>query len=349
MAAAHRAKALINQILTYSRSTRGKRYVMRICEAVDEVLLLVRASLPTNVELRIRLAAPVAQVMADATQVHQLLMNLSSNAVHAMPSGGVLEVSVEPVDISADRKLSHGLLPAGRYVRLSVTDSGSGMDADTLAHVFEPFFTTKDAGSGTGLGLALVDGIVTELGGATHVTSRPGAGATFDLYLPRAEVADDATASSNATLPRGHGQRVLLVEDEKPLMLLAEEMLAALNFEPAGFTQASEAIAEFRMDPSRFDLVIVDHLLPEGSGIDFAREVHRTRAELGDHPAQWLLRPTADARGDGGRHPAHCHQASRAGGARRDDRRAPGTRSRTLIRFRAAGFALRIRSRRYKR
>jgi PAS domain S-box-containing protein len=279
MGAAHRAKALINQILTYSRSTHGKRYLMRICETVDEALLLVRASLPANVELRIRLAAPDARVMADATQIHQLLMNLSSNAVQAMASGGALDVSVEAIDISADRRLSHGLLPAGRYVRLSVADAGSGMDAETIPHVFEPFFTTKDPGSGTGLGLALVYGIVTELGGAAHVTSRPGAGATFDLYIPRAEAGEDAARGSNTLLPRGQGQRVLLVEDEKPLMLLAEEMLAALNFEPAGFTRTSEALAEFRVDPSRFDLVIVDHLLPEGTGIEFAREVRRARAD----------------------------------------------------------------------
>ena len=280
MAAAHRAKALINQILTYSRSTRGKRHVLRICEAVDEVLLLVRASLPASIELRTRLAAAEARVMADATQVHQLLMNLSSNAVHAMTSGGVLEVSVEAIDTSADRTLSHGLLPAGRYVRLSVSDTGCGMEIETVQRVFEPFFTTKDPGSGTGLGLALVDGIVTELGGAAHVTSRPGAGASFDLYLPRADATGNATTATDATLARGHGERVLLVEDEKPLMLLAEEMLAALNFEPAGFTQAEEALAEFRMDPWRFDLVVVDHLMPGGTGIEFARKVRRARANV---------------------------------------------------------------------
>ena len=123
------------------------------------------------------------------------------------------------------------------------------MDDETVQRVFEPFFTTKDPGSGTGLGLALVDGIVTELGGAAHVTSRPEAGATFDLYLPRADATGDTAAATDAPLPRGHGERVLLVEDEKPLMLLAEEMLAALNFEPAGFTQAAEALAEFRIDP----------------------------------------------------------------------------------------------------
>ncbi len=134
MAAAHRAKALINQILTYSRSTRGKRHVMRICEAVDEVLLLVRASLPADVELRTRLAAPEARVMADATQVHQLLMNLSlqRRARHAFWRRA-RRIAVETIDTFADRTLSHGLLPAGRYVRLSVADTGSGMDADDRA------------------------------------------------------------------------------------------------------------------------------------------------------------------------------------------------------------------------
>ena len=193
--AAHRAKALINQILTYSRSTRGKRHVMRICEAVDEVLLLVRASLPANVELRTRLAAPEARVMADATQVHQLLMNLSSNAVHAMPSGGVLDVSVETIDTSADRDAVPRAAAGGPLRALERERHRLRHGCETVQRVFEPFFTTKDPGSGTGLGLALVDGIVTELGGAAHVTSRPGAGATFDLYLPRAEAAGDAAAA----------------------------------------------------------------------------------------------------------------------------------------------------------
>ncbi len=280
MAAAHRAKALVNQILTYSRSTQGKRHVMRICETVDEAMLLVRASLAGNVELRTRLAAAEAQVVADATQVHQLLTNLCSNAMHAMPSGGTLEVGVETIDTTSDRTLSHGVLPAGRHVRLTVSDTGSGIEPEVLAHIFEPFFTTKQPGSGTGLGLALVHGIVTESGGAIHVASRPGAGSTFDIYLPRADSVADSSRMIEAPLPRGHGERVLLVEDEKPLMLLAEEMLAALNYEPAGFTRAREALAEFHLDPWRFDLVIVDHLMPGTTGIELARELRRARSDM---------------------------------------------------------------------
>lgn len=280
MAAAQRAKALVGQILTYSRSTQGKRRVMRICEAVDEVLLLVRASLPRNVEMHTRLAAAEAQVLADATQMHQLLSNLCSNAVQAMPGGGTLEVCVETIDTSTDRTLSHGVLPAGRHVRLTVSDTGSGIEPEVLPRIFEPFFTTKQPGSGTGLGLALVHGIVTESGGAIHVASRPGAGSTFDVYLPRAYPAADASRMIEAPLPRGHGERVLLIEDEEPLMLLAEEMLAALNYEPAGFTQLRDALAEFQVDPWRFDLVIVDHLMPGTTGIEVARELRRARSDV---------------------------------------------------------------------
>jgi PAS domain S-box-containing protein len=279
MAAAHRAKALVNQILTYSRSTQGKRHVMRICETIEEVLFLVRASLPGNVELRALLAAPEAEVMADPTQVHQVVTNLCSNAVQAMPSGGTLEVCVEIIETSSERALSHGLLPAGRHVRLTVSDTGSGIEPEVMDRIFEPFFTTKLPGSGTGLGLALVHGIITELGGAMHVASRPAAGSTFDIYLPRADPAEGA-GRIDAQLPRGRGERVLLVEDEKPLMLLAEEMLAALNFEPAGFTHAPEALAEFRVDPWRFDLVILDHLMPETNGIELARQLRRARPDV---------------------------------------------------------------------
>jgi CheY-like chemotaxis protein len=154
------------------------------------------------------------------------------------------------------------------------------MTPDVTARIFEPFFTTRDAGAGTGLGLALVQGIVTDLGGAINVASRPEQGSTFDIYLPRSDAEAIQKADDAAPLPRGHGKRVLLVEDEKPLMLLTEEMLAALNYEPAGFTRPTEALEEFRADPSRFDAVVLDQLMPGMTGTELARQLRRLRADV---------------------------------------------------------------------
>jgi PAS domain S-box-containing protein len=280
LAAAHRAKALIDQILTYSRSNRGQRTVVNVDDVVEETLDLVRVSLPANIELGAALVAHRAAVIADPTQIHQLIMNLCRNAEHAMSAGGKLTVALDVIDAGEDAVLSHGLLPAGRYIRLRVGDTGCGMTPDVTARIFEPFFTTRDAGAGTGLGLALVQGIVTDLGGAINVASRPEQGSTFDIYLPRSDAEAIQKADDAAPLPRGHGERVLLVEDEKPLMLLTEEMLAALNYEPAGFTRPTEALEEFRADPSRFDAVVLDQLMPGMTGTELARQLRRLRADV---------------------------------------------------------------------
>ncbi len=280
MSAAHRAKALVDQILTYSRSARGRPTAVNASAMVGEALELVRASLPSNIELRPRLEAGKATVIADSTQVHQLVMNLCKNAVDAMPTGGTLSVTLDVLDIPADRQLSHGLLPAGSYVRLSVQDTGGGMAPAVLERIFEPFFTTKQPGMGTGLGLALVHGIVTDLGGAIDVSSRPGEGSAFDLYLPRSAAAAMVKEEEEAPLARGHGQCVLLVEDEEPLMLLTEEMLAALNYEPTGFTRAAEALSEFQADASRFDAVVLDYLMPGMTGTELAMQLRQVRSDI---------------------------------------------------------------------
>ena len=280
LAAAHRAKALIDQILTYSRSNRGQRTVVNVNEVVEETLDLLRVSLPEEINLDTALTTRRAVVIADPIQIHQLIMNLCRNAEHAMTAGGKLSVLVDVVDTNEDAALSHGLLPAGRYIRLRVEDTGCGMKADVTERIFEPFFTTRELGTGTGLGLALVQGIVTDLGGAIDVASRPDQGSTFDIYLPRSDAEAIEKAGDAPALSRGHGERVLLVEDEKPLMLLTEEMLAALNYEPAGFTGPAEALQEFRADPSSFDAVVLDQLMPGMTGTELARQMRRLRADI---------------------------------------------------------------------
>jgi len=280
LSAANRARTLVDQILTYGRSTHSKQTVVNARAAVEEALELVRPSLPAGVELNVSLPAGAATVIANSTQVHQLVTNLSSNAAHAMRNGGTLSLTLEIVDRAQDVNLSHGLLAAGRYVRLAVQDTGCGMVPAVLDHIFEPFFTTKELGLGTGLGLALVQGIVSELGGGIDVKSRVGEGSTFHVYLPRSDADAVATKESMGSLPRGAGQRILLIEDERPLMLLAEEMLATLGYEPAGFTKPLEALDELRADPSRLDAVLVDYLMPEMTGVELAKRLRAARADI---------------------------------------------------------------------
>jgi signal transduction histidine kinase len=188
LTAATRGRALVDQILAYSRSQRGKRAPTDICRTVAETLELVRGSLPAAIRLEASAPELPLVITGDATQLHQVVMNLCSNAIHAMNGGGSLRVTLDATATQAEGALSHGTLKPARYARLTVTDSGCGMDDATLSRIFEPFFTTKDVGRGTGLGLALVYAIVIELAGAIDVRSTPGQGSTFEIYLPLADV-----------------------------------------------------------------------------------------------------------------------------------------------------------------
>jgi len=187
LTAATRGRDLVDQILAYTRSQRGKRTPTDIRSAVVEALELVRGSAPASIEVHPTIPEQPLIVMGEATQLHQIVMNLCSNAIHAMKLGGLLHVAIAPVDVDVGRALSHGTLTAGEYVRMSVEDEGCGMDEETRARIFEPFFTTKEVGSGTGLGLALVHAIVTNFGGAIDVKSVPEKGSTFSIYLPMAD------------------------------------------------------------------------------------------------------------------------------------------------------------------
>jgi PAS domain S-box-containing protein len=189
LTAANRGRALIDQILDYSRSQRGKRVPTDLCRTVAETLELVRGSLPDNIDLDAAVPESPLVVIGDATQLHQVVMNLCSNAMHALSSGGTLRVRLTDWQVTEHRALSHGVLSSGHYVCLAVEDSGCGMDPATLVRIFEPFFTTKDVGRGTGLGLSVVYAIVTDLAGAIDVKSAIGQGSTFAIYLPLSEIA----------------------------------------------------------------------------------------------------------------------------------------------------------------
>jgi signal transduction histidine kinase/CheY-like chemotaxis protein len=279
--AGERAKAVINQILTFSR--RGERQVKAVvaASAVVEALELLRASLPATVSIETTLEAGDAAVMADPTELQQVVMNLCTNGAHAMQGRGTLHVGLDIVEAENPFALSHGSLPAGRYVRLAVTDTGCGIDAATLERILEPFFTTKAVGQGTGLGLSTVHGIVTQHGGALHIDSRPGEGSTFQAYFPHAgEVAVERRGTGTSTIPRGNGETILVVDDDAPLVPLTEEMLAALGYEAVGFDQSTTALDAFRATPDRFDLVLTDDIMPGMTGTDFAGALHEIRPDL---------------------------------------------------------------------
>jgi signal transduction histidine kinase/CheY-like chemotaxis protein len=276
-----RAQAVIRQILTFSRrSARSPRLIQPgpvVAEAVD----LMRASLPTTVVIEATLDAGDSRVMADATELQQVVMNLCTNGAHAMKNQGTLRLALDTVEARDGLALSHGSLPAGRYVRVGVRDAGSGIDPATLQRIFEPFFTTKGVGQGTGLGLSTVHGIVTQHGGALNVESRVGQGSLFQVYLPLAgEGAVEPQERPGRRIPRGNGETILIVDDEAPLVPLAEEMLAALGYEAVGFDKTAAAVRAFRAAPDRFDLVLTDEVMPEMTGTELAGTLHEIRPRL---------------------------------------------------------------------
>jgi CheY-like chemotaxis protein len=247
---------------------------------IEETLELLAASLSANVRLEKRLEAGNTAVVGDATQLHQVAMNLCTNAVHAIEHGGVLTVLLDRVVLAERRLVSHGTLAPGAYVRLCVSDTGSGIPPAVLERMFDPFFTTKRVGDGTGLGLALVHGIVADFGGAIDVETQAGAGTTFTVWLPAAGETARPLAEVAGELPQGNGEAVMIVDDERALVALAEETLAALGYEPAGFDSSLAALEAFRAEPGRFDLVLTDETMPELSGVELAREIRCVRPEL---------------------------------------------------------------------
>jgi signal transduction histidine kinase/DNA-binding response OmpR family regulator len=280
LTAASRGRKLVEQILTYSRSQHGKREPVDISHVVAETIELVRGSIPAGIRLESNGSESPLVVTGDATRLHQVVMNLCSNAIQAMNGGGSLYVTLEAMDLSSERALSHGTLRAGSYVRLAVEDNGSGMDELTLSRIFEPFFTTKEAGQGTGLGLSLVYAIVADSGGAIDVKSAHRQGSTFTIYLPQSPVGLITAEAATAASHRGHGERVLLIDDEAPVLAATAEVLARLGYEAVSFSDGHAALAAFEATPERFDVVVTDEAMPGLTGTGLARMLHSHRPDL---------------------------------------------------------------------
>ena len=284
MHAAGRAKALVERILGFSRSGLGERVPVNVQYVIEETLELLAASMPAGIRLERKLEAGNAAVTGDAIHLHQVAMNLCTNALHAMEHdgapAGVLRVDLERVELSERRLLSRGTLTPGLYVRLAISDTGSGIPPAVVERIFDPFFTTKRVGEGTGLGLALVHGIVTDLSGAIDVTTQVGEGTRFEIWLPVSGEIGRPVVEPARPLPFGSGQVVMIVDDERPLVALAEETLADLGYEPVGFDSSSAALQALQTDPQRFDLILTDQAMPDLKGTDLARQIRQLRPDV---------------------------------------------------------------------
>jgi PAS domain S-box-containing protein len=280
LTAGERAKDLVRQILTVSRQQEQQRLPVQLRPVVEEVLTLLRASLPVTIAINQHLNAQVGTVLADPTQIHQILMNLCVNAEHAMRlRGGVLEVGLDEVHVTEPTPVSDGTLIPGPYVRLTVRDTGHGIPAELLPHIFDPFFTTKSPEEGTGMGLPVVQRIMRGHDGAMHVSSLPDQGSTFVLYFPCFHKPMETSAVAVEPIPEG-SERVLFVDDEESIARLGCTMLERLGYTVTTSTSAPEALALFRAAPARFDLVITDHTMPAMTGETLAQEMRRLRPEL---------------------------------------------------------------------
>ncbi len=276
-----RAKDLVRQILAFSRQTEQEFKPVKISPIVKETTKLLRASIPTTIAINLDIKTERDTLLADPTQIHQVLMNLCTNAAHAtQEKGGSLAIVLNSAEVIPQNALNARKAKPGPYLELSIRDTGSGMDSVTLDRIFDPFFTTKKPGEGTGMGLSVVHGIVKSHGGAIMVESQPNQGTTFHVYFPLA-VADDIPQEREDHSPIIGGiECILFVDDEPPLVQLGKEMLERIGYEVVGRTNGMEALSLFQAQPERFDLVITDLTMPNMTGTELAETILKIRPEI---------------------------------------------------------------------
>ncbi len=279
--AANRAKGLVRQILTFSRQSEQERKPLKIQPIIKEALKLLRASIPSTIEISQNIDKGCGAILADPIRIHQVMMNLCTNAYHAMrEKGGVLGVTLAEVDIDSGDLGSNVDLKPGPYLRLTVSDTGHGIEHAEMERIFEPYFTTKGPGEGAGMGLAVVHGITRSHGGYITVYSEPGEGATFHVYLPRIDSSAIApvTVSTEPT-PNGK-ERILLTDDEEQIAHMVQQMLERLGYHVTARTSSVEALEAFRMQPEKFDLVITDQTMPNMTGAELAQKLMGIRPDI---------------------------------------------------------------------
>lgn len=287
--ASERARDLVRQILNFSRHSEIDKIALDLIPLVKDALKFLRSAIPAHIDISQNLRPLRHQVLADPTQIHQVLLNLCTNAAQAMDEkGGFIEVKLEEVMVDEDMVSEHQDLSPGLYQRLTVTDTGFGMNRQIIERIFEPFYTSKEIGKGTGLGLSVVHGIVQTHGGAILVFSQPGIGTTFEVYLPalvdNLEQGDqkaitDQKAMSDAPLVLGE-ERILLVDDETSLVAIMEKTITSFGYQVRGFTRSQEALESFQSDPEKYALAIIDYAMPKINGLTLADRIMEIRPDI---------------------------------------------------------------------
>jgi PAS domain S-box-containing protein len=277
-----RAKGIVQQILTFSRQQQKEleRRPVDLGSVIEEALTLLRASLPSTIEICRNIDNVSDMALADPGQMHQVLINLCNNAAHAMrEKGGLIEVSLTEMQSDSSNAALYPELKPGAYLRLGVSDTGNGMDPATLERIFDPYFTTKAVGEGSGLGLAVVQGIVKQHAGAIRVYSESGKGAVFHIFIPKAESPQKVVVNTRDHLQEGN-ERILIVDDEESLVGMASKMLKRLGYRVTSKTSSVEALEVFRENPQEFDLVLTDYTMPHMTGIDLIRQLISIRSDI---------------------------------------------------------------------
>ncbi|MEJ5357623.1 MAG: ATP-binding protein [Desulfobacterales bacterium] len=279
--AANRAKDLVQQILTFSRRNGRERKPMRVPQVVREALALLRASIPKTIEIACALDDSCRPILGDPTQIHQVVVNLCTNAYQAMQeTGGRLEVRLEETEIDYEQTRRHIGTRMGPHLHLSVRDTGVGMEPSVLARIFEPYYTTKDPGKGTGLGLSVIHGIVKHHGGFITVESAPGRGSTFHVYLPALDEADIAPETEPALPPQSGSERILLVDDEPQVLDIERQLVERLGYQVTACADPAEALRRLRQGCRDFDLLITDMTMPQMTGDRLAQLAWEIRPDL---------------------------------------------------------------------
>jgi signal transduction histidine kinase/DNA-binding response OmpR family regulator len=270
-----RARDLVQQILTFSRRSEDERMPLNVIPVVKEVTKLLRASIPSTIEMRQVLAAPRDTVFANPTHIHQIVMNLCTNAAHAMrEGGGILEIGITNEILDESAACRYPEVAPGEYLVLTVRDTGHGMDSMTKERIFEPFFTTKGRGEGTGMGLSVAHGIVVGCGGTISVESEPGRGSIFRVMIPCIREKPVLVGESREAPMTGSG-RIMFIDDEALIAEMYQEMLGSLGYEVEAFTDPARALEALGADPSRFDLVITDQTMPGMTGLQLIQAIRR--------------------------------------------------------------------------
>jgi signal transduction histidine kinase/ActR/RegA family two-component response regulator len=279
--AANRAKELVQQILTFSRQGGQERKPLQVQFLIKEALKLLRATIPSTIEIECDVSEKCGHIMGDPTQIHQVVMNLCTNAYHAMQeTGGTLKVTLKEVDISYENTVKRVGMKIGRHLELTVKDAGHGMSPEVMERIFEPYFSTKERGKGTGLGLSVIHGIIKNHGGDISVNSQPGQGTTFNVYLPVVDDIDleiEPVPTETATQGR---ERILLIDDEKQIIDIEQQILERLGYKVTPKTDSQEALEEFAALPEKFDLVITDMTMPKMTGDQLARKLMEIKPDI---------------------------------------------------------------------